>query len=120
MQIQFSEAEIQRMIENGISAAVKEQLTSSYGHGNKLRVAVEAAIAKQESVVADGITRAVRIACASPEFDRAVQVALTSEIQNRFRGAFDGVIKAAAKRSASDIIVQQTIAEAVKRGASSC
>jgi len=117
MSIEISDATIQMWIQTGIQSAINSMLRDSYGAGALLKKATEKAMLESEQHIVEAMKESIQRACVSPNFLQAVERDIAAAMANQYRGAFDGVIKAAAKQAANTEVIAQRVAELTKLAA---
>jgi len=124
MAITITDDQIKRWIEDGIQGALTSMLKDRYGTGAQIKTVVETAIKKAEPKIVKVIDAGLAKVFASPEFnaklENDISIALRKEISDtlasQYRGAFTGVIRAAAKASAHNEIIAQRVVELTQAG----
>lgn len=114
---EFTEAQIERMLQDGIKSAITSMLSDRFGHGAKLKKSVEGAIAQSEPMIIAALTGGISQACVSPGFLQSIEKEIAASMANQFRGTFDVVIRAAAKQAANTEVIAQRVAELTKQAA---
>lgn len=117
MSIEISNSTVELWIKEGIKNAIQSMLRDSYGTGANLKKAMDKAIADSEAQITAALKIAISQACVSPDFLKGVEKDIAAALASKYRGAFDGVITAAAKQAARDEIVTRRVAEMTKQAA---
>jgi hypothetical protein len=117
MTINITEATVQRWIQEGIQNAINSMLRDQYGTGADLKKAMTKAIAESEGQIVAAMKIGIAQACVSPLLLKSIEGDIAKAIADRYRGAFDGVIKAAAKQAANNEVVAQRVAELTRQAA---
>ena len=105
------------MLAEGIQHAVNSMLRDSYGNGALLKKAMEKAITESEPLITEAMKEAVAKAVVSPTFLQVVEKDIASSLANQYRGAFEAVIRSAAKNAANNEIVARRVVELTKQAA---
>lgn len=117
MKFEITEPQIEKMLQDGIKAAIASIMGDKYGAGARLKNSVESAITKSENVITEAIKAAISQVVASPAFLQTIEKEIAASMASQYRGAFDGVIRAAAKNAANTEVIAQRVAELTKQAA---
>ncbi len=117
MAFEITEAQVQRMLQDGIQSTIHSMLRDSYGTGANLKKAVATAITESEAHIVAALKVGISQACVSPGFLQAIEKEIALALASQYRGAFDGVIRAAAKQAANTEVIAQRVAELTKQAA---
>lgn len=117
MAFEITEAQVQRMLQDGIQQAVNSMLRDSYGTGANLKKAVEKAIAESEPQIVAALKVGISQAVVSPGFLQVIEKEIATSMSSQYRGAFEGVIRAAAKQAASNEVIAKRVAELTQQAA---
>lgn len=115
--INISEVQIERWIKEGVQNSINSALRDTYGVGRDLKEAMNKAIKESEGQIVAAMKIGIAQACVSPNFLQAIEKDIAAELASRYRGAFEGVIRAAAKQAASDELVARRVSELAKKAA---
>lgn len=115
MAFEITEAQVQRMLQDGIQSAINGMLRDSYGTGAALKKAVEKAIAESEPQIVAALKVGIAQACVSPGFLKSIEGEIANSLASTYRGAFEGVVRAAAKQAANTEVIAQRVAELTKQ-----
>lgn len=123
--ITITDDQIKRWIEDGIREALASMLKDRYGAGAQVKTLVESAFKKAEPQVVAAIDVGLASVFASPDFAAKVESDITAALRreisdtlaSQYRGAFTGVIRAAAKTSAHNEIIAQRVVELTQAAA---
>ena len=115
--IEISQAQIERWIQDGLKSGIEAMLRGSYGQGAQLQASAKAAIAASEPLVTEALKAGIAQACVSPAFLQTIEREVSASLASQYRGAFDGVIKAAAKSAANNEVVARRVAELTRQAA---
>ena len=110
---ELTEKQIEGMVQEGI----KSVLNDRYGVGAALKRSVEAAIVKSEPEIIAALKAGIVQTCVSPGFLQSIEKEIAGSLANQYRGAFDGVVRAAAKQAANTEVIAQRVAELTKQAA---
>lgn len=117
MSIQITDSMIEQWIHSGIQQAVNNMLRDQYGTGANLKKAMDKAIAESEAQLVASLKVGIAQACVSPTFMKGIEQEIALSLSRQYRGAFDGVVRAAAKQAANNEIVAQRVAEIARLAA---
>jgi hypothetical protein len=117
MAIQFNDLEVKNWIQDGVQQAIRSALRDQYSMGRDLKAAMDKAIKEAEPQILAGLKIAISQACVSPEFLKSLEKEIAASMASQYRGAFDGVIRAAAKQAAHDDVVARRVVELTRQAA---
>lgn len=117
MSIQITDTQIQNWIQDGVRQAIQSMMRDQYGQGAVLKKAMEKAIADSESQIIAALKAGIAQACVSPGFLQQIEKDIATSLASQYRGAFDSVIKAAAKQAANTEVIAQRVAELTRQAA---
>lgn len=112
LEFKISDDQLQRVIIDACRDKIASELRSSYGPGAKLGALVARVIDAERETLAGMITQATRDALSSPEFQAMLRAELLRAISSKFKGTFDGVLHAAAKKAANNKVLRDSIVSA--------
>lgn len=111
MGIEISEAQIQSWIQDGVKNAIHSMMRDRYGQGERIKEAMEKAIKESEPLIVASLKAGIAQACASPAFLQGIEQDLAKALASQYRGAFEGVVRAAAKKAANNEVTANHVAE---------
>ena len=111
MSINISESQIQGWIQEGVRQSIQGMLRDNYGAGADLKKAMAKAVAEAEPQILAALKVGIAQACVSPEFMKGIEREIASSLASQYRGAFDGVVRAAAKQAANTEVVARRVVE---------
>ena len=117
MSLNIGELEIRNWIQDGVAQSIRAQLRDQYGAGTALKKAMDKAVAEAEPQILAALKVGIAQACVSPEFMKSIEKEIASALASQWRGAFDGVIRAAAKQAAHNEVVAQRVVELTRQAA---
>lgn len=117
MSINITEAQIQVWIQDGVKQSIQGMLRDNYGAGADLKKAMAKAVAEAEPQILAALRIGIAQACVSPAFLVTIEKEIATSLASQYRGAFDGVIRAAAKSAASNEIVARRVVELTRAAA---
>lgn len=117
MSINISEAQIQGWIQDGVRQSIQGMLRDNYGAGADLKKAMTKAVAEAEPQILAALKVGIAQACVSPAFLQGIEKELAVTLASQYRGAFDGVVRAAAKQAAHNEVVALRVVELTKAAA---
>ena len=117
MAIEIKDATIELWIRDGVQTAINSMMRDGYGTGAKLKSAMEKAIAESQEQITVAMVHAIAKACVSPNFLMAIEKDIATALASQYRGAFEGVIRAAAKQAAHTDVVAQRVIEMTRKAA---
>lgn len=117
MTIEIKDATIELWVRDGVQNAINSMMRDNYGTGAKLKSAMEKAIAESQEQITVAMIHAIAKACVSPNFLMAIEKDIATALASQYRGAFDGVIRAAAKQAAHTDVVAQRVIELTRKAA---
>lgn len=112
--LNIHEHQIESWIQEGAKSAIQAALRDNYGAGANIKKAIDKAVSKAEPEITLAISQGISKACKSPGFMQAIEAELIKSLGNKFKGAFEAVIIAAARRAADDKIAADRLAGAVQ------
>jgi len=111
MSINISETQIQNWIQDGVRQSIQSMFRDNYGAGAELKKAMAKAVAEAEPQILAALKIGIAQACVSPSLLSAIEKEIAASLASQYRGAFDGVVRAAAKSAASNEIVARRVVE---------
>ncbi len=115
--IEITQAQIERWIQDGLKSGIDSMMRGSYGQAAQLQESAKKAILASEPLVTQALKDGIARACVSPGFLQAIEREIAASLASQYRGAFDGVIKAAAKQAANTEVIAQRVVELAKQAA---
>lgn len=115
--ISFSETDLKNWIQTGVQNAINSALRDNYGMGSKLKTAMDAAIKEAEPQILAALKVGIAQACVSPMFLQGIEREIAASLASQYRGAFEGVVRGAAKQAAHNEVVAQRVVELTKAAA---
>lgn len=97
---------------------MQQMLRDSCGAGVYLKRAMSQAVTEAEPQLLAAMKAGIAQACVSPASLQGIEKEIASALTNQYRGAFEGVVKAAAKQAAHNEVVAQRVVELTKAVAS--
>jgi len=117
MSVQITDVQIQNWIQDGIKQAIQSLLRDTYGQGAALKTAMAKAVAEAEPQILAAMKIGISQACVSPTLLQSIEKEIASSLTSQYRGAFEGVVRAAAKQAANTEVIAQRVAELTKKAA---
>lgn len=117
MSITFTDNDIERWVKDGVQSAINSALRDGYRMGSQLKVVIEKAIKESEPEILAGVKDGITKACLSPGFLQSIEKEIAASLASQYRGAFDGVVRAAAKQAANTEVVARRIVELTQQAA---
>lgn len=117
MNIIFTEEQIQGWLQEGLRSAMNSLLRDGYGTGAALKRAVDKAISESEMEIVAALKVGISQAVVSKGFMKKIELEIANSLSSQYRGAFEGVIRAAAKQAASNEVIARRVAELTREGA---
>jgi hypothetical protein len=117
MSINITDPTIERWIQDGIVNAINTMLRDKYGVGAELKKAMDKAIADSEQQIVAALKVGIAQACVSPGFLQQIEGEIARSLASQYRGAFDAVIKSAAKQAANTEVIAKRVAELTMQAA---
>lgn len=117
MSINISETQIQGWIQDGVRLSIQGMLRDNYGAGADLKKAMAKAVTEAEPQILAALKVGIAQACVSPGLLSTIEKEIAASLASQYRGAFEGVVRAAAKSAASNEIVARRVVELTKAAA---
>jgi hypothetical protein len=109
--VTITEETIQSWIQRGLQQAIESMMRDQYGTGNQLKKAMDKAVSESEAQILAALKVGIAQACVSPSLMKSIEKEIANSLASQYRGAFDGVVRAAAKNAASTEVVAQRVVE---------
>ena len=117
MSLTISNTQIETWIQEGVAQSIRGLMRDTYGAGADLKKAMAKAVAEAEPQILAALKVGIAQACVSPAVLQQIEKEIAASLASQYRGAFDGVIRAAAKQAANNEIVAQRVAELTRQAA---
>lgn len=117
MSINISDSQVQAWIQDGIQNAIKSLLSDRYGTGAQLKDAMDKAIKQAQPQIVAAVEASIARACVAPGFLQAIEREIAASLASQYRGAFEGVVRAAAKQAANTEVIAKRVAELTRQAA---
>lgn len=112
--LNIQEHQIESWIQEGAKSAIQAALRDNHGAGANIKKSIDKAVSTAEPEITLAISQGISKACKSPAFMQAIEAELIRSLGNKFKGAFEAVIIAAARRAADDKIAADRLADVVQ------
>lgn len=110
VEIKISDFDMKQMAERAIADQLRSEFNSSYSSLKKrFEKGLDDALAFLAPEIDAAVKQGVRAALLSSEFNQRLQDALIKACSDKFGGAMNAIMKAAAKRAATDAGLQKDV-----------
>lgn len=109
MPITITDQQLQDACTKGVSSAINDMLRNGYSWREKVDSAIKKAVGDADTLVVACIREHLRVALQSQDVQKAVHDAVAKNIADKFGGAFQGVVIAAAKQIANEPGMQDMV-----------
>lgn len=108
----ITDSEMKAAVLRGLEAEVKILLSRQYGAGGTLQKVLDETVSANLSALRTQITTAVLALTREASFVTLLRDEIIRASKGKFKGTFDGVLHAAAKRAADDALIRDAIVSA--------
>lgn len=114
IELKISDYDIKQMTERAIRDQVRSDFNSSYSTmGKRFQDALGKALTELGPEIDSAVREGVRTTLLSSNFKQALQAELLKACSDKFGGAMNAIMKAAAKRAATDAGFQKDVEKVV-------
>ena len=114
IELKISDYDVKTMCERAIAEQLRSEFNSSYSTMRKrFQDALGAALTELGPEIDSAVRQGVRTALLSPTFHQTLQAELLKACSDKFGGAMNAIMKAAAKRAATDAGFQKDVENVV-------
>ena len=114
MDLKLTDFDVQRMCEKAIAEQLRSEFNSTYSPLQKrFKEGLDRVLTELTPVIDTAIKHGMQAALSSPEFNKRLQDELIKACADKFGGALNGIMRAAAKRAATDSALQEQVVHAV-------
>lgn len=115
--INITQSQIEMWVQKGAQASIDNALRDTYGAGKEIKVMMDRALKESEPHIVKALKDGIMKAAVSPAFMATLEQEIARSLANQYRGAFEGVMRHAAKMAASNEIIARRVAELTQQAA---
>ncbi len=114
MKLEFTDFDVKQMCERTIASQLYYECNHTHSSIQaRFREGLDRAMTNLKPEIESAVTNGILAALASPEFKKRIQEELIKTCADKFGGALSGIMKAAAKRAATDAGLQKGVESVV-------